>query len=333
MRTEILHRAAAKAALLLLAATVLGLAGGRDAAAREGTRWGAQYFPNTELTTQDGEKVRFFDDVIEGKTVAINFIYTSCKNSCPAETAKMRQVQTLLGDRVGKDVFMYSISIDPEHDTPEVLKAYAEKFHAGPGWTFLTGDREEIILLRKKLGLFIAELSDENPDDHNVSLLVGNQPTGRWIKRSPFDNAQVLAQLLTGFVQNYEKPDARAANRTSYENAVIVKNITDGHYVFRTRCSSCHTVGKGDAVGPDLAGVTERRDSEWLIRWIREPDKMLEEGDPIAKALYEQFQELEMPNLKLSKGDAEAVLEYIKTETLRARGIQVPEKHASTHEH
>jgi len=65
--------------------------------------------------------------------VAINFIYTSCPNSCPLETARLMKVKRILGDRVGRDVFLYSITIDPERDTPEVLKEYAEKFQIGPG--------------------------------------------------------------------------------------------------------------------------------------------------------------------------------------------------------
>lgn len=95
------------------------------------SRRGANYFPNVALTTQDGATVHFYDDLLKGKIVAINLIYTTCKYSCPLETARLAQVQRILGDRMGRDVFFYSITIDPEHDTPEVLKAYAAKFHAG----------------------------------------------------------------------------------------------------------------------------------------------------------------------------------------------------------
>src|SRR5207244_12655421 len=111
------------------AAAVLGGA----ASVAAGNSWGADYFPNVPLTTHEGKVVRFYDDLLKGKAVAINLIYTHCSASCPLETAKLAQVQRLLGDRVGKDVFFYSISIDPSRDTPEVLKAYAQKFHAGPG--------------------------------------------------------------------------------------------------------------------------------------------------------------------------------------------------------
>src|SRR5712691_3241571 len=116
-------------------------------------RWGADYFPNVPLVTQDGATVHLYDDLLKGKSVAINVIYTSCKDECPLETARLVQLQRLLGDRMGKDIFFYSITIDPRRDKPEVLKAYAEKFGVGPGWLFLTGNEEDLKLVIKKLGL------------------------------------------------------------------------------------------------------------------------------------------------------------------------------------
>ena len=116
-------------------------------AASKNARWGANYFPNVPLVTQDGERVRFYDDLIQDKVVVINFIFTSCNDVCPAETARLRQIQEQLGDRVGRDVFMYSISIDPERDSPEVLKRYSETFSAGPGWLSDLADIGKIILI------------------------------------------------------------------------------------------------------------------------------------------------------------------------------------------
>src|ERR1044071_10046112 len=124
-----------------------------DVSDKTDSQWGDTHFPNVELLTQDGKKVRFYDDLIKGKIVAIDLIYTTCKYNCPLETARLVQLQKLLGDRMGKDVFFYSISIEPETDTPEVLKAYAEKYHVGPGWLFLTGKLADIKLLSHKLGL------------------------------------------------------------------------------------------------------------------------------------------------------------------------------------
>src|SRR5712671_7385198 len=136
---------AMRAVALLAGATALLLARGAVA----GGAWGADYFPNVPLITQDGKVVRFYDDLLKGKAVAINLIYTTCSASCPLETARLVQVQRILGDRVGKDIFFYSISIDPKHDTPKVLKEYAQKYHTGPGWTFLTGKKSDIDLISK----------------------------------------------------------------------------------------------------------------------------------------------------------------------------------------
>src|SRR3954451_5515398 len=142
-------RSAATAALFALA-----VAGAIHTTSAAGdARRGADSSTNLELTTHEGRTVRFYDDLIKGKIVAIDLIYTTCRYACPLETARLAQVQKLIGDRMGKDVFFYSISIDPENDTPEVLKAYAEKFHTGPGWLFLTGKKADIDLISRKLGL------------------------------------------------------------------------------------------------------------------------------------------------------------------------------------
>ena len=116
------------------------------------TPWGKDYFPNLPLTTQDGKPVRFFDDLIKDKIVVINFIYTGCPDTCPLETAQLVKVQNILGDRMGKDVFFYSITLDPKNDTPAVLKEYKEKFRAK--WTFLTGSEDDIWTLQKSWGCF-----------------------------------------------------------------------------------------------------------------------------------------------------------------------------------
>ena len=122
------------------------------------TPWGSNYFPNVPLITHNGETVNFFDDLIKDKVVVINFIYTHCPDSCPLETAQLAKVQKIMGERLGKDVFFYSITVDPENDTPQVLKEYRDRFKAR--WTFLTGKKEDIIQLRKKLGLYIEEIQD-----------------------------------------------------------------------------------------------------------------------------------------------------------------------------
>jgi len=303
MKRNWMCRLAAVAALGLLTLDVAA------ASAAKPNRWGEDYFPNVPLITHEGKEVRFYDDLIKGKVVAINFIFTSCPSVCPAERAKLRQVQELLGERVGKDVFMYSISIDPEVDTPEVLKAYAEKFRVAPGWTFLTGKEADITLLRKKLGLYIDEI--QNDQDHNISLILGNEPVGRWIKRSPYDNPRILATVIGDWLHDWAPPLPAGATVHSYAKAQRIDAGDRGEYLFRTRCSSCHTFGLGDTVGPDLAGVTDKRDPVWLARWLKDPDKLLAEKDPTAMQLLREYEELVMPNLSLEDKDVAALIEYM----------------------
>ncbi|MCY1528262.1 hypothetical protein D9M68_633620 [compost metagenome] len=138
-------------------------------------------FANVPLYTQDGVKVRFYDDLIRGKVVAINMMYVMCEGICPTMTANMRKVQRLLGDRLGREVHLYSITLQPLMDTPEVLKAYAVRHGAQPGWTFLTGAPEDIRRLRYSLGFFdpVPEV-DENLSTHTGMLRIGNDRTQRW---------------------------------------------------------------------------------------------------------------------------------------------------------
>ncbi|HEV8492766.1 MAG TPA: SCO family protein, partial [Candidatus Angelobacter sp.] len=182
------------------------------------SRWGANYFPNIELTTQDGKTVHFYDDLIKGKIVAIDLIYTTCQYSCPLETARLAQVQKMLGDRVGKDIFFYSITIDPKTDTPAVLKTYAEKFHAGPGWTFLTGKKEDIDFLSKKLGLYSDPAA--SLDGHTPHLLLGNEPMGQWMRNSALDNPRFLSQMIGDFLDSFRNMKPAQGKETT-ESAAI----------------------------------------------------------------------------------------------------------------
>ena len=114
------------AAGLWLAVAILGTLGGAAWAQSKDSPWGSDYFPNVPLLTQDGKTVRFYDDLLKNKKVLIDFVYAKCEEGCPMDTANMARVQKLLGPSVGKDIFMYSITLDPENDTPKVLKEYAE---------------------------------------------------------------------------------------------------------------------------------------------------------------------------------------------------------------
>jgi protein SCO1/2 len=299
-----LRAGAASLALQFGAAALLG-----SGPAIAGGPWGADYFPNVPLTTQDGTVVRFYEDLLKGKSVAVNLIYTHCSASCPLETAKLVQVQRLLGDRVGKDIFFYSISIDPKHDTPEVLKAYMQKYHVGPGWLFLTGKEEDIKLVSKKLGL--SSLTDAaNRDGHLPSLMIGNEPTGQWMRNSAVDNPRFLAITIGNFLGWKNREPAK-----SYAELREIPKVDRGAYLFKTRCAACHTIGQGDGMGPDLVNVTTRREHCWVGRYLAEPDKMLAEGDPIAVELFAKYKNVRMPNLRLSAEDVAVLLSHIEAKS------------------
>jgi len=289
------------------------------------SRWGRDYFPNVPLVTQDGETVLFFDDLLKDKVVAINFVYTNCPDACPMATAGMAKAQRVLGDRVGKDVFMYSITVDPARDTPAVLKKYSEQFRAGPGWLFLTGNADDLILIRKKLGLYMDEIQDGS-FDHNTSIIIGNQSTGQWMKRSPMENPYYLATQLGSWLHNWQQPDL---NANSYEDAPDLRTLTMGEHLFRTRCATCHSIGEGDIMhtggelaGPDLLGVTMRRDPLWLANWLTNPDEMLKKKDPIVMDMFERFDRVAMPNLHLNHIEVASLMDYLDKETRRLRNAQ-----------
>ena len=299
-------------AVLLAAASSVIVFGPARASAFDNARWGKDYFPNVPLTTQDGVTVHFYDDLIKGRVVAIDLIYTHCMDSCPLETARLAQVQKMLGDRVGKDIFFYSISIDPDNDTPEELKAYAEKYHAGPGWLFLTGKKEDVELISKKIGLYSAP-NPKNRDGHTPALLLGNEATGQWMRNSALDNPRFLAIMIGDFLNSWKNAKPPAAQQ-NYANAPPL-SIDHGQYVFASHCAACHTVGRGDNIGPDLKGVTETREAAWLRRFIASPDKMLAEGDPLAVSLFSKYKKVIMPNLRLADVDVDAVIGYLRTQS------------------
>jgi protein SCO1/2 len=303
------------AALGAAATLIQFLTGGpsplRPAPVAAQSRWRANYFPNVPLTTQDGEAVKFYD-LIRGKVVAINLIYTTCHYSCPLETARLAQVQKLLGDRMGRDVLFLSISINPDFDTPAVLKEYATRYHAGPGWLFVRGKPADIELLSKKLGLYSSPNPD-NKDGHTPMLLIGNEPTGQWIQGSGVDNPRYTATMIDEWVGGWK----REGPARSYADAKPIETLGRGQYLFSTRCSACHSIGDGDKVGPDLSTVTAVRSRAWLTRYISAPDAMLKEGDRTARALFARYQPVQMPNLSLTRSEVEAVIGYLESRTAR----------------
>jgi protein SCO1/2 len=156
-----------------------------------------KYFTDVELINQDGKRVHLYSDVLKGKTVVVNAFFTSCTSVCPPMNRNMEKIQEALGDRVGRDVFLVSITVDPEVDTPVRLKEYAKKFHAGAGWVFLTGKKENLDWALYKLGQYV-----ERKDDHTTIFIIGNEPTGLWKKAFGMANVTELVQIVESVVND-----------------------------------------------------------------------------------------------------------------------------------
>jgi protein SCO1/2 len=156
----------------------------------------AHYFPNTVLLTQYNKPVRFYDDLMKGKVVLINFMFTTCDAICPAMTANLVKVQDYLGDRLGRDVNIISITVDPAVDTPDALKKYSEQYKTKPGWFFLTGKKENVDWVLYKLGGYV-----EDKTDHSTLVIIGNEATGRWAKLFAMTRPPQIADAVVAMIE------------------------------------------------------------------------------------------------------------------------------------
>jgi protein SCO1/2 len=302
MLKQLLSAAALVLAFSAPAAALAHGTGHTTSAAPASSPWGASYFPNVPLVTHEGKTVQFYDDLIKDKRVLINFIFTECTDMCPLATAKLAQVQKMLGARVGQEIFIYSISLDPEHDTPEALKAYAAKYGAGPGWLFLTGTRKNIDAVRFKLG----ERRDK--EEHLNALRVGNGAKGQWM-RLPLDSE--LNYLVTEIGKNLDPNWYAGKTLKSFDEAPRVAIAGKGQLVFQNKCTACHTLGKGELLAPDLKDVSARRERAWLLRYLAAPEKLRAANDPIALELAKQAK-VPMPNLGLTRNEVTELVDYLE---------------------
>lgn len=142
----------------------------RDRAARE-------YFTDVELVDQHGETHRLFSDLMDDKVVVIDSVFTNCTGMCPILSKTMAKIQERAGERLGRDVHLLTITVDPENDDREAMAEMAERFGAREGWYFLTGEPENVRLALQKLGQWV-----EDPETHQGLIILGNQKTGLWKK-------------------------------------------------------------------------------------------------------------------------------------------------------
>jgi len=156
-----------------------------------------RYFPDLVLTTHEGRRVRLYEDLIKDKIVLLNFMYARCRGVCIPVTANLVRVQRLLGDRVGRDIFMCSFSLNPQEDTPEVLLDYARSHDVGPGWSFITGAPADLELLRRRLGFVDPDpVRDADRSNHTGMVRYGNEPLHLWAAFPGMSSAAAIAKEI-----------------------------------------------------------------------------------------------------------------------------------------
>ena len=199
-RRKLLFGAAAAAAATAVVPFALASSARAGTLSQDGVDW----FTNVEVKTQDGQTLRFYDDVMKGKILLINFFFTNCDAVCPLATANLVRVQELLGERMDNEIRMVSISLQPEHDTPEVMAAYAKIYGVGPGWMFLTGKPDDIELLRHRLGFWdIDPAVDADPEQHIGTVRIANEPKHRWAMSPALLNPPAIVRAVDRVVPRF----------------------------------------------------------------------------------------------------------------------------------
>jgi protein SCO1 len=150
-----------------------------------------QYFTDVVLLNQNGERMRLYSDLLQGKVVIIDSFFATCQGSCLPMNRNLEKVQEALGNHIGKDVYIISISVDPTVDTPASLKEYAKKLHAKPGWYFLTGEKQNVDFALNKLGQYV-----DDKQDHLNIFIIGNERTGLWKKAFGLARSEELVKVV-----------------------------------------------------------------------------------------------------------------------------------------
>lgn len=159
------------------------------------SRSAGAYQPNQPLVTHEGKSVRFYDDLVKGRVVIMNFMFTTCGSICPPMTQNLVKVQKLIQPLLGKQALMLSISVDPKADTPKALAEYAARYGVGPGWYFLTGKPADVDAVLAKLGNF-----DPDKDRHSGMLIIGSDPLRTFRKVFAMSDPKDIAKLVEDLV-------------------------------------------------------------------------------------------------------------------------------------
>jgi protein SCO1/2 len=161
-----------------------------------------RYFTDVVLINQNGEKMRLYSDLIKGKVVVINSFFATCQGSCLPMNRNIQKVQEALGEHVGKEVHIISISVDPTVDTPASLKEYAKKINARQGWYFLSGDKANVEFALRKLGQYV-----EDKQEHTNIIIIGNERTGLWKKAFGLARSDELIKIVESVLNDQPTGD------------------------------------------------------------------------------------------------------------------------------
>jgi cytochrome oxidase Cu insertion factor (SCO1/SenC/PrrC family) len=164
--------------------------------------------PDVIVYDQNGRKLSFYSDLVRGRTVAISFIFTTCTTVCPPLTAGMSSVQQQLTSAGGNRVQLISITVDPVTDVPERLNSFAQRFGAKPGWTFVTGNKQDIDRLLRALGAYVSD-----PTAHSPMILIGNEPAQFWTRTYGLARPSAIRDLILRAAAKSSAADTSAVPR------------------------------------------------------------------------------------------------------------------------
>jgi mono/diheme cytochrome c family protein len=243
-------------------------------------------------------------------------------------TARMAEMRDMLGDSFGRDVSFITLTVDPENDTPERMKAFADAFDArAPAWRFLTGKPEDIWQINQYFG---DKSFERGLSSHRNEIVIGNGAAGSWTRNSVVSDLEEVIRDIRSMDARWADRPRPANEERGLEHTREMANNT-GEILFKKVCASCHTVGRGDRVGPDLRGVTQRRDRAWLAHFIAAPNELIAQKDPTALALYKAYREIKMPNLRLGDVDVNALIGYLDSDAKTAAAAAASAKHYTLH--
>jgi cytochrome oxidase Cu insertion factor (SCO1/SenC/PrrC family) len=149
----------------------------------------AMLIPDVPVVDQAGRELHFHRDLIAGRVVVVAFFFTRCQDACPVVAHTLISLQRALGDR--RDVTIVSVSLDPEHDTPEQLAAWAERYKVKKGWTLVSGPRDSMSRLARAM-----TGDDARPNVHGAVLYIGNDRTGEWVRDTGTASAEHYLEVL-----------------------------------------------------------------------------------------------------------------------------------------